>query len=115
MSAMKKLKIVEKSTEVSTAATEEDDDIFFSKRSVRLGTAFSHYGRRDPRTRWYVTKIESYVRLPNGRHRMQAVDQVQYLGDLIYLERRGFGDQNRVTTRRATFGSLSYSAIWRLT
>lgn len=114
MSAMKRLKIVEKSAEISEAAAEEDDEIFFSKRSVRIGTAFSHYGRRDPGTRWYVTKIESYVRLANGRHRIQPVDQVQYLGDLVYLERRGFGDANRSATRRATFGSLSYSAIWRL-
>jgi hypothetical protein len=92
---------------------EPDDPVFFSKRSVRLNTKIAHCGRLDPQSVWHVVKIESYTKLPSGKYSLKKVSSVQHLTDLVYLERYS-GRAGRPDTRRASFGTLSYSAIWRL-
>lgn len=86
------------------------DSIFFIKEQIKVGgPALLHFGRLAPRTMWDVTKIVSHRWTERGLCKPELVQQVRYLSDTVYLHCRESSE-----TRSATFGYLSYSAIWRM-
>lgn len=90
------------------------DPIFFPRAAIVIGTELTCYGRRDPASLWKVYQIQSFERLAYKEYRMSNVEAVQHMSDLVYMQRRGIADPNQPDIRRASFGALSYSAIWRL-
>jgi hypothetical protein len=89
------------------------DKVFFSKNDIHRGTKLRNYGRRDPGSIWTVTRIEHYVRTPSGGYRLVVRDEVEALADIIHM-RRDLDDPAMQRTRTPSFGSLAYSAIWRI-
>lgn len=84
-----------------------DDSTFFHKGQISVGKTLLYLGRLDPGTRWVVTKIKSFsLRSDAG---WVWVSTCRMLSDDVYLKNVDTGEQ-----RTATFGYLSYSAIWRL-
>jgi hypothetical protein len=79
------------------------DDIFFSKRDLRVGTAIRYWGRRNPGSLWFVTGVFTADRVP--RKEVFAKN----LSDLIRLKNHITGE-----VRFRSFGYLSYSAIYRI-
>lgn len=87
-----------------------DDSIFFHKGQLTTKTRLVYRGRLDPGSLWRVTSIVTYDRpLGTGTYRRREVSSVVRLNDDITLTRIGSNE-----TRSASFGYLSYSAIWRL-
>ena len=84
------------------------DNIFFTKEQIKLGTVLRCVGRLHTNTLWEVEKIIADFRKRNGGG-VKHLDQVSRLQDEVHLISRGNGRDRRV----ATFGALSYSAIWR--
>jgi hypothetical protein len=91
----------------------EYDPIFFPKEAIDIGTLLTNYGKRDPGSKWKVTDIRTYVKKPTGFYHLEKASEVKHLGDIITLVRVP-SDPAFVSRREPTFGSLSYSAIWRL-
>ena len=80
------------------------DPIFFHKTQVRLGSRFRCFGRRNPNATWVAYGFWTHVK--RGKAYVTAP---QTLSDLVRLRCEETGE-----TLEITFGSLSYSAIWRL-
>lgn len=91
----------------------EYDPVFFPKEALRIGTTLVNYGRRDPGSKWEVIDIRTYVRTSADYYQLQRTKEVLHLSDIITLKRIP-SDPAFVSRREPTFGSLSYSAIWRL-
>ena len=88
-----------------------DDDVFFHKGQVEVGAIFLNMGRLTPRSHWEVREIITHdpsAAAASG-YRRRHVKQVERLGDDVKLVCRETGDK-----RTVQFGSMSYSAIWRL-
>jgi hypothetical protein len=81
-----------------------NDDVFFHKGQLRVGSMLRNVGRLERGTTWEVIRIATH----RPARISVSVRQPEKLNDTIYL--RGPGNQRRVIT----FGSLSYSALWRL-
>lgn len=83
-----------------------NDPVFFSKHQLRVGTMLRYFGRRNPGSLWFVTRIKltgrSYI--PTW-----AASFPRTFGDLIELTCHATGER-----RHLTFAYLSYSAIWRI-
>lgn len=80
------------------------DPIFFGKGDVFVGTRLEYRGRKAPGQIWEVSGIYTYIPKKEGYER---VDGVRTLQDLVFFTS---GSEERA----ATFGYLSYSAIWRI-
>jgi hypothetical protein len=91
----------------------EYDKVFFPKEAILRGTKLINYGRRDPGSRWTVTDIRTYVRKPSGYYLLETTPTILHLSDIITLKREPHDDA-WISHREPTFGSISYSAIWRL-
>lgn len=91
----------------------EYDNTFFPITAIRVGVKLKNYGKRDPGAIWEVTAIHTYKRRPSGSFDLLRVSEVQHLSDLISIK-RVVHDTAMVNQRRPTFGSIAYSAIWRL-
>jgi hypothetical protein len=89
------------------------DPVFFPKEALQIGSVLINYGRRDPGSKWTVTDIRTYVKKPSGYFELSKVREVLHLSDIVTLVRKP-ADIAFVSRREPTFGSLSYSAIWRL-
>jgi hypothetical protein len=101
------------SADTNGEATNEVDPIFFRKQDLKKGTLLTNYGRRDPRSTWRVTEFKSLTLLPTGLYRFDKTTEVVHLRDIVVLVRQPHSDA--VANRReSSFGSLSYSAIWRI-
>jgi hypothetical protein len=83
-----------------------EDDVFFHKHRLRVGTALRYYGRSNPGGLWFVTGIFSTNK---GRHVPRAEIFPQTLEDLVRLKNHETGE-----VRFHGFSYLAYSAIWRL-
>lgn len=83
-----------------------DDDVFFHKHQLRVGTALRYYGRTGPGTLWFVTGVYTSDR---GRHVPRQETFPQTLEDLIRLRNHETGE-----VRFMSFTYLSYSSIWRI-
>jgi hypothetical protein len=81
-----------------------NDPIFFHKSQVRIGSRLRCFGRSRPATTWVAQRIWTFNR--RGRSYVTAV---QTLRDVVELRCEETGE--RLDLR---FGSISYSAIWRL-
>jgi hypothetical protein len=90
-----------------------DDEVFFHRAQVEVGTVLVYMGRTDPYSLWQVFRIASAFAPPrdqkNARYTSRDVESVRHLTDDIFLRRVGGKE-----TRSAAFYYLSYSAIWRL-
>lgn len=91
----------------------EYDPVFFPKEAIQVGTKLRNYGRRDPGSWWTVSAIRTYVKKPSGHYQLERAVEVKHLSDIITLK-RDKEDPAFVSHREPTFGSISYSAIWRL-
>ena len=87
-----------------------DDDVFFHKGQIKIGTQLWHYGRLDPKSLWQVVKIMSYVFSNGMATKPRKVEIASKLLDTVYLRRIG----SDIETRSVTFSTLSYSALWRI-
>lgn len=87
----------------------DPDPVFFDKISASVGTRLSYHGATG-RSEWEIFRIVTLIR-DRGVHREEARADVRVLGDVIHLRRT----DGPLEIRRATFGYLRYSAIWRLT
>ena len=111
MNAKRRLQIVPQSNHGRPAPI--DDDIFFHKAQLRVGSVLVYMGRTDPGSRWVITSIKSHFKTSatsKAPYRLRDVDSVRHLSDDIHIQRIG-GDGS---TRSCTFAYMSYSAIWRL-
>ncbi len=87
-----------------------EDPVFFHKSMVEIGTKFVHYGRKNPLSTWEVTKITSWFTTNKpGIFKPKSIKEIRHLDDDIILQNVDTGEE-----KKATFGYLSYSAIWRL-
>jgi len=89
------------------------DKVFFPNESIRVGVKLRNYGKTDPGSIWRVTHIETYVRLPSGLYRLDRTPEIIRLNDIVHIQREST-DPAMVNKRNPSFGSLKYSAIWRL-
>lgn len=86
------------------------DDIFFHRSQVHVGTKFVNWGRTYHGEIWTVIEIRDYYKSArSGEMRTRRVQDVLKLQDDLVLR-----SDERNITRQVTFGTLSYSAIWRL-
>jgi hypothetical protein len=83
-----------------------DDDVFFHKHQLRVGTALRYYGRSNPGALWFVTGIFSTNK---GRHIPRAETFPQTLEDLVRLKNHETGE-----VRFFRFSYISYSSIYRI-
>jgi hypothetical protein len=81
------------------------DPVFFCKVDVFPGAVLTYLGRTQPGSRWVVASVQSDF----GKQGYREVLAVRHLADYVTLRHEGTGE-----TKQATFGYLSYSAIWRL-
>jgi hypothetical protein len=89
-----------------TEPLDPHDNTFFSKRALQIGTAVRYHGVTDPGSLWFVTRI--YTTL-NGAVKPRKESFPQTLKDTVQLTNHVSGD-----VRHLRFGTLSYSAIWRI-
>jgi hypothetical protein len=82
---------------------DHDDDIFFRKHQLRIGTALRYYGRTKPGSLWFVTGVYT------GQHIHRKETFPQKLTDLVRLKNHQTGE-----VRFMRFVYLEYSAIWRI-
>lgn len=85
---------------------DDDDDVFFHKHQLRVGTALRYHGRSNPGALWFVVKIYT---TDKGRHVPRAETFPQTLGDIVRLKNHETGE-----VRFFPFVYLSYSSIWRI-
>lgn len=85
-----------------------EDDIFFRKHQLRVGTALRFHGRSANRKGelWFVTGIFT---TRNGKHVPRSEVFPQTLDDLVRLK-----NHQTQQVRFASFIYLSYSAVWRI-
>jgi hypothetical protein len=90
-----------------------EDDVFFHKSQIKVGTRLLNFGRKDHGSIWVVTHIYTHVILESGRIRRDTIEMVQKLNDYVEFRKvvRGVTSNEQ---RQRTFGSLSYTAVWRL-
>jgi hypothetical protein len=93
--------------------SQEYDPVFFRKEDIKIGVRLVNYGRRDPGSVWVVRSIRTFKLLPSGKYRVSHIDEVTHLSDIVTVNRIP-PDDDFISEREPTFGSLSYSAIWRL-
>ena len=86
-----------------------DDDVFFHRSQLKVGTVLENFGRISHATLWTVIQVKTYKIGRTGLARPVATGEVTRLSDDLVLRRN---DSNE--TRQLSFGTLSYSAIWRL-
>jgi hypothetical protein len=88
-----------------------DDNIFLHKRQVKVGTKVMNFGRLDHQSLWEVIEIRTYNMASTGTGRIMSklVQEVNKLSDDVTVRKMNDGE-----TRRISFATLSYSAIWRL-
>lgn len=86
-----------------------DDDIFFSRERVKLGTRFINVGQRERGSTWVVNSILSPF-IVKGGYEVRPVQQVRYLSDVVVLQHV----HDRKMFRRTTYGTMKYSAVWRI-
>lgn len=96
-----------------TRVVSDVDPVFFRKEDITRGTLLTNYGRRDPRSTWRVADIRTYTRTSKEYYQLVSTENVRHLSDIITLVRIP-RDDAFISEREPTFGSLSYSAIWRL-
>lgn len=82
----------------------QNDLVFFHKTQLKLGSRIRCFGRRDSGTTWIIQRIWTF----NTRGRSH-VTVPQKLDDVLELRCEETGEY-----RDLRFGSMSYSAIWRL-
>ena len=88
------------------------DPVFFAKEDIKVGTILLHMGRLEENQRRYkVVQIHTFTKSDKENFRQESVDEVQKLSDVVYMTAVSGPPTFR---RRATFGYLSYSAIWRI-
>jgi len=88
----------------------QTDPIFFHKSQLAVGTRLRCFGRRDPNTTWVVEEVWTIKRNRHGGGEVRVrVTVPQTLRDRLVL-RREYGS----TSHELSFGSASYSAIWRI-
>jgi hypothetical protein len=80
--------------------------IFFHKSMVEIGTVFIYLGRMAPNTRWKVTNIVTRTS-KNGMTYPRSTTRCERLGDDLTMVCLDTDE-----ARTATFGYMSYSAIW---
>ena len=86
------------------------DKVFFHKDQIAVGTKLVNFGRLYHGEIWEVIEIRSYRKAPrSGRMLTLQIDATSKLSDDVLIR-----SAERNTTRQVTFGTLSYSAIWRL-
>lgn len=84
------------------------DGIFFNKADVKVGTKFTHYGRRNSPTTWIVHSIWTIT--GSGRDRVKSrVFNVRTLADFLEIRCEETGEY-----RTINFTYVCYSAIWRM-
>ena len=82
---------------------DHDDDIFFHKHQLRIGTALRYCGRIDPGSLWFVSGVYT------GQHIQRKETFPQRLDDLVRLR-----NYQTDEVRFMRFVYLSYSAIWQI-
>lgn len=85
------------------------DDDFFTKYQITTGIQLQYRGRSDPGSLWVVTRIVSHKWTQTGNCVPETVETVRYLSDTVHMVKQGTQERHS-----ATFGYLSYSAIWRI-
>jgi len=85
------------------------DPVFFHRSQIKVGVTIVDYGRVNHGARWTVIEILTFHVLENGRLRRVRVDAVERMTDHVVLRRVGGSE-----IKERAFGSLSYSAIWRI-
>lgn len=86
------------------------DNIFFHRSQVTVGTRIVNFGRVYHGEVWTVIEIRDYYKSArSGEMRTRRVNEVIKLTDDLVLR-----SDDRNITRQVSFGTLSYSAIWRL-
>lgn len=87
-----------------------EDDILFHKRQIAKGVQLENFGRKNHGSVWTVRQIITFVyRTTTNSWRPKPSETVVHLSDELVLVKEGSNE-----TRQVTFGSLSYSAVWRL-
>jgi len=86
------------------------DSVFFHKSQVVVGTKLVNFGRMYHGEIWEVVEIRSYRKAQKtGRMLTLNIEETSKLNDDVLIR-----SNERNITRQVTFGTLSYSAIWRL-
>jgi hypothetical protein len=83
-----------------------DDDVFFHKHQLRVGTALRYYGRTAAGTMFFVTGVFT---TDKGRRVPRAETFPQTLDDIVRLKNHETGE-----VRFHRFVYISYSALWRV-
>lgn len=86
-----------------------EDDVFFHKSQLKIGTELMKFGRIDHGSVWAVTAIYTWAYNLRDEWHYVLATEVKHLYDEIVLVNNATGERHRVR-----FSALSYSAIWRL-
>lgn len=88
------------------------DPIFFRTIDIKLGTNIIYAGRLAPGAHYEVVRIQSDR---GGGKGLKSVDTVHKLNDLVTMKlKHPERFPWREKTYATTFGTMCYSAIWRL-
>lgn len=91
-----------------------EDNIFFHKYQVQIGTKLINIGRRNELPmEWEVTKIWTF-NIVKGQYRSSRTDHVQKLSDAIELKPINPPRGWKRKYAEMSFQYLSYSSIWRI-
>lgn len=87
-----------------------NDDIFFHRSQLKVGTVLVNVGRLYHGTTWKVVGVCTYKKSGNYFN-TKPVQVAEHMSDKVTIVLESGQDTVR---RTLTFASLSYSAIWRL-
>ena len=87
----------------------QQDEVFFTKDQITVGTKLRYFGRTNPDVVFTVTYIKSWHRSNKGNYYAAREEVARRLNDEITVV-SALGKDKRVFS----FAYLSYSAIWRI-